>query len=50
MLADNAAIMVELSDKVLTASGLTPGDEELITDGDDEEFSEIDEQAINLDR
>ncbi|MGI8763146.1 MAG: recombinase RecA [Ilumatobacteraceae bacterium] len=50
-LADNAEIMVEISDKVLTASGLKPGDEELITDGDDdEEFSEIDEQPINLDR
>ena len=50
-LADNAEIMVEISDKVLTASGLKPGDEELIADGDDdEEFSEIDEQPINLDR
>ncbi len=48
-LADNAEIMVEISDKVLTASGLKPDDEELITD-DDEEFSEIDEQPINLDR
>jgi recombination protein RecA len=56
-LTDNPEIMVDISDKVLTLSGLKPSDETIEDDAavDDAEaavggFSEADEEPINLDR
>jgi len=56
-LTDNPEIMVDISDKVLTLSGLKPSDETIEHDAavDDAEaavggFSEADEEPINLDR
>jgi recombination protein RecA len=44
-LADNPEIMVEISDKVLAAAGLKPGDEPPV---EDEVFSPDDEAPIEL--
>jgi len=45
-LADNPEIMVEISDKVLAAAGLKPGDDQPVTDG---VFGADDEEPIELD-
>ena len=45
-LSSNPEIMVEISDRVLVAAGLKPGDEEPLVDNG---FAEADEEPIEVD-